>query len=96
MRNVGRFVKKTLTQMYPLEATQEWVNRYVLGRHCTGSANSQQVCESLFKPVRTLIDRGGKSWRSLILVSAVNALSREPTLTAASTSRLPSCFTSGR
>jgi predicted secreted hydrolase len=78
MRNVGRFVKKTLTQMYPLEATQEWVNRYVLGRHCTGSANSQQVCESLFKPVRTLIDRGGKSWRSLILVSAVNALSREP------------------
>jgi geranylgeranyl pyrophosphate synthase len=76
MRNVGRFVRKTLEGMYPLEASQEWVNK-VLGRHCSGSINHKEVCDSLFKPVRALIDRGGKSWRSLILVSSINALARD-------------------
>lgn len=77
LKNVGRFVKKTLAELYPLEGTQDWINENVLGRHCTGATNSKQVCDTLFAPVRALIDRGGKSWRSLILVSSINALTRE-------------------
>lgn len=78
LKNVGRFVKKTLASMYPLDATPEWINKNVLGRHCTGKGvNPKQICDTLFRPVRFLTDRGGKSWRSLILVSAVNAVSRD-------------------
>jgi geranylgeranyl pyrophosphate synthase/predicted secreted hydrolase len=75
LKNVSRFVKKTLNAMYPLDASEEWVNNNVLGRHCTGKGVlPKMICDTLFKPVRSLIDRGGKSWRSLILVSALNAL----------------------
>lgn len=77
LKNVGRFVRKTLSKLYPLEVDQDWINENVLGRHATGSKNSKEVCETLFKPVRALIDRGGKSWRSLILVSSMNALTRD-------------------
>lgn len=75
LKNVGRFVKKTLSSMYPLDASEEWVNKMVLGRHATGKGViPKMVCDTMFKPVRALIDRGGKSWRSLILVSSLNAL----------------------
>lgn len=75
LKNVSRFVKKTLSQMYPLDASTEWVDTNVLGRHATKRGTlPKMVCDAMFKPVRALIDRGGKSWRSLILVSALNAL----------------------
>lgn len=76
LKNIGRFVKKTLGDMYPLTASQEWIDTNVLGRHATKTgSDAKRVCDAVFKPVRALIDRGGKSWRSLILVSSVNALS---------------------
>lgn len=78
LAHIGRYVKKTLTAMYPLTATQEWINENVLGRHATKEgSDATRVCDVVFKPVRHLIDRGGKSWRSLILVSSVNALSAD-------------------
>eukprot|EP00758_Cryptobia_borreli_P012301 Tbor_TRINITY_DN5733_c3_g2::TRINITY_DN5733_c3_g2_i8::g.19880::m.19880 len=78
LKNVGRVVKKILGDMYPTDGSEEYVNKVVLGRHCTGRGTIPKiVCDTLFKPVRELIDRGGKSWRSLILVSSINALSSE-------------------
>lgn len=75
LKNVGRFVKKTLGQMYPLDASPDWVEANVLGRHSTKRGTlPKMVCDTMFKPVRALIDRGGKSWRSLILVSTLSAL----------------------
>eukprot|EP00388_Colpodella_angusta_P029776 GDKK01017592.1.p1 GENE.GDKK01017592.1~~GDKK01017592.1.p1 ORF type:complete len:571 (+),score=104.46 GDKK01017592.1:94-1713(+) len=76
LKNVGRVVRKVLGEMYPLQGTQEYVNKMCLGRHCTGKGVPPNViCDTLFKPVRSLIDRGGKAWRSLILISAISALS---------------------
>lgn len=79
MKRVGTFVTATLHKMYPLQASAEWVQRNVLGRHVSmvAAPPSQKICDTLFAPVRSLIDRGGKSWRSLILVSCCNALSRD-------------------
>eukprot|EP00672_Neobodo_designis_P021743 CAMPEP_0174829994 /NCGR_PEP_ID=MMETSP1114-20130205/2273_1 /TAXON_ID=312471 /ORGANISM="Neobodo designis, Strain CCAP 1951/1" /LENGTH=808 /DNA_ID=CAMNT_0016063777 /DNA_START=92 /DNA_END=2518 /DNA_ORIENTATION=- len=78
LKNVGRVVKQTLSDMYPLNPTQEWVNENVLGRHATKTgSDAARVCDAVFAPVRALIDRGGKSWRSLILVSCVNALAED-------------------
>jgi len=78
LKNVGRYVKKTLSDMYPLNASQEWVDKYVLGRHATATgSDAARVCQTLFAPVRALIDRGGKSWRSLILVSSINSIAED-------------------
>ncbi|KAH9589218.1 Polyprenyl synthetase [Trypanosoma melophagium] len=77
LKNVGRFVRKTLSEFYPLEASDEWIAKNVLGRYCTGTGvNSKIICDTLFRPIRSIIDRGGKAWRSLVLVSGCNALSR--------------------
>jgi geranylgeranyl pyrophosphate synthase len=78
LKNIGRFVRKTLADAYPLDASSEWINKNCLGRHCTNAGTDPKlVCDTLFKPVRSLIDRGGKAWRSLVLVSALNALSED-------------------
>lgn len=78
LKNVGRYVKKTLSEMYPLTASQEWIDKNVLGRHHTSTgSDAVRVCQNLFAPVRALIDRGGKSWRSLILVSSINAIAQD-------------------
>ncbi|RNF03316.1 putative polyprenyl synthase [Trypanosoma rangeli] len=78
LKHMGEYVRKTLSIFYPLHASNEWVNKNVLGRYCTGKGVvAQHVCDSLFLPVRSIIDRGGKAWRSLVLVSACNALSSD-------------------
>lgn len=78
LKNVGRYVRKVLSEMYPLDAPKEWVDKVCLGRHCTGTGTDPKlVCDTFFKPVRALIDRGGKAWRSLVMVSCLNALSDE-------------------
>ncbi|KEG06817.1 polyprenyl synthase [Trypanosoma grayi] len=78
LKNVGRFVGKTLSNIYPLETTDEWIAQNVLGRYCTHKGVvSRDVCDTLFRPIRSIIDRGGKAWRSLVLVSSCNALSRD-------------------
>lgn len=78
MKRVTKYVKNTLDRMYPRHASRDWVQNNVLSRHAAcGAAQSQKVCDTLFAPVRSLIDRGGKSWRSLILVSCCNALSQD-------------------
>ena len=77
LKSVGRFVRKTLSEMYPLDASQEWINKNVLGRQCTGRGTPPKaVCDTMFRPVRALTDRGGKAWRSLIMVSSMNAISK--------------------
>ena len=82
LKRVGHFVRNTLAKLYPLPEDdmerdlQSFVEHYALGRHCTGrGVKASQLCDVLFRPVRALIDRGGKAWRSLILVSSMSALS---------------------
>ncbi|KAG5480506.1 hypothetical protein LSCM1_06209 [Leishmania martiniquensis] len=77
LKCVGSYVHGALEEVYPLSATDSWVSENVLGRHAVNrGVPADKVCETLFRPVRSIIDRGGKSWRSLILVSCCNALSR--------------------
>lgn len=78
LKCVGSYVHDTLVEACPLHASDEWVAENILGRHCTGrGVPTDKLCEILFEPARFIIDRGGKSWRSLILVSCCNALSRQ-------------------
>ena len=78
LKRIGLAVRNTLAQLYPTDASIEWIRKMVLGRHAPPTGvDPKLVCDTLFKPVRALIDRGGKAWRSLILVSAINAISKE-------------------
>ncbi|CCW60832.1 unnamed protein product [Phytomonas sp. EM1] len=72
----SKYVRGILSQLYPLKATDEWLQDNVLGRYSFQSRiPADKICEILFSPVRALINRGGKSWRSLLLASCCNALS---------------------
>ncbi|EPY25208.1 polyprenyl synthase [Angomonas deanei] len=76
MRIVSRTVTKKLKLMYPLNTDRKWLSANILGAGKTDAGiDPAVVCDSLFKPVRSIIDRGGKTWRSLILVSCCNTLS---------------------
>ncbi|KPA82634.1 putative polyprenyl synthase [Leptomonas pyrrhocoris] len=78
LRCVGAYVHDMLAKACPLTASDEWVAENILGRHCIGrGVPADRLCRVLFEPARLIIDRGGKSWRSLILVSCCNALSRQ-------------------
>jgi len=75
LTQVGKVVHRNLARLYPLEAPKEWIDKNVLGRNALAQVNPKDVCDVLFKPSRAIIDRSGKSWRSLILVSVINAIS---------------------
>ncbi|CBZ25694.1 putative polyprenyl synthase [Leishmania mexicana MHOM/GT/2001/U1103] len=78
LKCVGSYVHDALEEIYPLTASDSWVSENVLGRYAVNrGAPADKICETLFRPVRSIIDRGGKSWRSLIFVSCCNALSRQ-------------------
>jgi len=78
LKNVGKYVKNTLSDLYPMDADIDWINKFCFGRQCTyKGVDPKIVCDTIFKPIRALIDRGGKAWRSLILVSSMNAVSQD-------------------
>ncbi|GET87907.1 polyprenyl synthase, putative [Leishmania tarentolae] len=78
LQYVRSYVHGALEEVYPLAASDSWVSENVLGRYAMKrGVPADKICETLFRPVRSIIDRGGKSWRSLILVSCCNALSRQ-------------------
>eukprot|EP00760_Papus_ankaliazontas_P031702 PhM_4_TR5411/c0_g1_i1/m.14277 len=78
LRSVAGMVNKLLRGAYPLDGAQmtpTWVRRNVFGpRHAMPQINPQHISDAVFRPVRELIDRGGKSWRSLILVAVAQAV----------------------
>ncbi|EKF31388.1 polyprenyl synthase, putative [Trypanosoma cruzi marinkellei] len=76
INKLGDKTRKILSEVYPLHASVEWIEKNVLGRFCTSKGIiPQHVCDTLFLPVRFLIDRGGKCWRSFFLFAFSNAIS---------------------
>eukprot|EP00755_Sulcionema_specki_P011004 Sspe_Gene.47983::Locus_24723_Transcript_1_1_Confidence_1.000_Length_2524::g.47983::m.47983 len=76
LKSVGKVVKAHLQRVYPTDTSMDFIDTNVLGRHTTPGVAPKDVCDTLFRPVRLLLDRGGKSWRSLILVSAMTAINK--------------------
>eukprot|EP01062_Namystynia_karyoxenos_P051113 TRINITY_DN3_c0_g1_i1.p1 TRINITY_DN3_c0_g1~~TRINITY_DN3_c0_g1_i1.p1 ORF type:complete len:784 (+),score=262.55 TRINITY_DN3_c0_g1_i1:90-2354(+) len=76
LKSVGKVVRDQLQKAYPTDCSLDYIEKVVLGRHSTTGVEARDVCDTLFKPVRALLDRGGKSWRSMILVSAMTAINK--------------------
>ncbi|EPY19725.1 geranylgeranyl diphosphate synthase, type I [Strigomonas culicis] len=78
LRTVSKVTKKTLCELYPLDADAAWITANVTGQYTLPRGTPpEKVCETLFKPVRCLIERNGKAWRSLVLALCCNMLSSQ-------------------
>ena len=64
---VGDEVRKSVAALMPMEPTHEQVRELIAAddrdQYMDG-VDKQQIARSLFKPLREIADRGGKSWRS--------------------------------
>jgi geranylgeranyl pyrophosphate synthase/predicted secreted hydrolase len=64
---VGEEVRRSVRELMPLEANHEQVRELIASperEQYMDGVDCAQVSRSLFAPVRTIADRGGKSWRS--------------------------------
>jgi geranylgeranyl pyrophosphate synthase/predicted secreted hydrolase len=64
---VGEEVRKSVATLMPMEPTHAEVRELIAAddrdQYMDG-VDTQQIARSLFKPLREIADRGGKSWRS--------------------------------
>jgi geranylgeranyl pyrophosphate synthase/predicted secreted hydrolase len=64
---VGEEVRKSVAALMPMEPTHAQVRELIAAddrdQYMDG-VDKQQIARSLFKPLREIADRGGKSWRS--------------------------------
>jgi geranylgeranyl pyrophosphate synthase/predicted secreted hydrolase len=64
---VGEEVRKSVATLMPLEPSHADVRELIAGEdreQYMDGVDKQQIAHSLFKPLREITDRGGKSWRS--------------------------------
>ncbi|HEX9101158.1 MAG TPA: polyprenyl synthetase family protein, partial [Polyangia bacterium] len=64
---VGEEVRKSVATLMPLEPTHAEVRELIAAEdrdQYMDGVDTQQIARSLFKPLREIADRGGKSWRS--------------------------------
>jgi geranylgeranyl pyrophosphate synthase/predicted secreted hydrolase len=64
---VGKEVRKSVAEVIPLEPTEEQAIALIASDarpHYLEGVDLGVLANSLFKPIREIIDRGGKSWRS--------------------------------
>jgi geranylgeranyl pyrophosphate synthase/predicted secreted hydrolase len=64
---VGKQVRKSTAAVLPLEPTHEEVRDLIANEelaHYMDGVHEQSMADTLIKPIREMVDRGGKSWRS--------------------------------
>ncbi|CAN5802647.1 hypothetical protein BH11MYX2_BH11MYX2_08240 [soil metagenome] len=64
---VGKQVRKSTAAVLPLEPTHEEVRDLIANEelaHYMDGVHEQSMADTLIKPIRDMVDRGGKSWRS--------------------------------
>jgi geranylgeranyl pyrophosphate synthase/predicted secreted hydrolase len=64
---VGEEVRKSVAALLPMEPTHDEVRHLIAAddrEQYMDGVDKQQIARSLFKPLREIADRGGKSWRS--------------------------------
>ena len=64
---VGKEVRRSTAQALPLEPTHDELRDLIASEelaHYMEGVDRPQMAETLIKPIREMVDRGGKSWRS--------------------------------
>lgn len=72
---VGRIVRKSLSEVIPLEPTYEQA-RDLIGNpqrdHYMDGMDLKQLGRTLIRPIREITDRGGKGWRSYAALTCID------------------------
>jgi geranylgeranyl pyrophosphate synthase/predicted secreted hydrolase len=74
---VGEEVRKSVAAVLPLKATWEDARALIGGEerpHYMDGVDVPQLTRSLIAPIREIVDRGGKSWRSYALLACVDVV----------------------
>lgn len=72
---VGRETRKSIHTLLPLFPTHEQICKLVASKaheHYLDGLDYEQYSRSLIQPIREIVDRGGKSWRSYALIACLD------------------------
>ncbi|WP_247235222.1 polyprenyl synthetase family protein [Telluribacter sp. SYSU D00476] len=74
---VTRETRKSVEAMLPLEPTDEQFLRLVASepnRHFLNGLDKERYVERVIRPIREIIDRGGKCWRSYAVLACIDVV----------------------
>jgi geranylgeranyl pyrophosphate synthase/predicted secreted hydrolase len=74
---VGKATRRAVTALLPRDPTRQEVRRLIAGSdrdHYLDGIDVAQLAETLIRPIREVIDRGGKAWRSYGLLAAIDVV----------------------
>jgi len=70
-------VRKSVEEIMPLEPSRQQLQDLMVrvdGQRCLGGLDARQLGEALVRPVREIIDRGGKAWRSYAALACIDVV----------------------
>jgi geranylgeranyl pyrophosphate synthase len=70
-------VRKGVEEIMPLEPSQRQLQELMVrvdGRRCVEGLDARQLGQALVRPVREIIDRGGKAWRSYAALACIDVV----------------------
>lgn len=77
LRSVTRETRKSVEKILPLNPTDEQFTKMVASTsnaHFLAGLNKEQYVNTVIKPIREIIDRGGKCWRSFAVMSCIDVV----------------------
>lgn len=75
LKAVGKTTQKTVESLLPLNPSDEQFYKLVnspLGIDFFSNAEKEQYTSSVIKPIREIVDRSKKSWRSYVLLASID------------------------
>lgn len=80
-RAVGKETRKAINALLPMEMTREHAKKLIAapGReHWLDGVDLEQYARTVVKPVREIVERGGKAWRSYGLLASLDVVGGDP------------------
>jgi geranylgeranyl pyrophosphate synthase/predicted secreted hydrolase len=75
LKAIGKTTQKSIEALLPLEPNDEQFNRLVnsaLGVSFFSTADKEQYISSVIKPIREVVDRSKKAWRSYVFLACID------------------------
>ncbi|WP_343694781.1 polyprenyl synthetase family protein [Flavobacterium sp.] len=77
LKGVGKCTQEVVESLLPLNPTQEQFHKLVnspVGVDFFSEADKEQYITSVIKPIREIVDRSKKAWRSYVLLACIDAV----------------------
>lgn len=81
LKAVGREVHKSVVKAAPFELTDERLRDFVAEKdfeYLLDGVDKQVTVDTMIRPVRAIVDRGGKGWRSMGMLVCADAVGGDP------------------